>query len=333
MRKLIRASEDAKALICAGYTSCRDAGGIGALGLRDAINEGTIHGPRILAAGRPINSTYGHIGRNPLPAKYYAPDTYADGVDECIKAVRTRLREGSDFIKISTGLWGESKTYLEGGCIPSYTVKEIKAMNHEAESLGFFVMTHANGYEGIMNALEAGVFSIEYGGNHHDQKKDKKIFRTMIKNNAVWTPTTAIVWKPYEYAKKTFGWNDKEIKSWNENLFWGLRTANEMGVRIASGTDYSGSGSIGGQSMGTNNSFNLELLVRAGIPPMDVIVAATRRGAEAMRKEKDLGTLEEGKLADMIVVDGDPISDIKIFQEIERIKLVIKDGKIVVNRM
>jgi len=331
-RKAIRAAEDAKALINAGYTACRDAGGKVALGLRDAINEGTIPGPRILAAGRPINSTYGHIGRNPLPASFFAPDTYADGVAECIKAVRTRLREGSDFIKISTGLWGESKTYLEGGCIPSYTVKEIKAMNYEAESMGFFVMTHANGYEGIMNALEAGVFSIEHGGNHTDEKKDKEIFRTMIKNNAIWAPTTAIVWKPLEYTKKAFGWNDEEIKTWNENLFWGLRTANEMGVRIASSTDYSGSGSIGGRAMGTN-SFNLELLVRAGLPPMDAIVAATKRGSEAMRMEEDLGTLEEGKLADMIVIDGDPLSDIKVLQEIEKIKLVIKDGKIAVNRL
>ena len=332
-RKAIRAAEDAKALINAGYTSCRDAGGRVALGLRDAINEGTIPGPRILAAGRPINSTYGHIGRNPLPPSFFAPDTYADGVEECIKAVRTRLREGSDFIKISTGLWGESKTYLEGGCIPSYTVKEIKAMNYEAESMGFFVMTHANGYAGIMNALEAGVFSIEHGGNHTDEKKDKEMFRTIIKNNAIWAPTTAIIWKPYEYAKKAFGWSEADIKTWNENLFQSLRTANEMGVRIASSTDYSGSGSIGGQAMGTANSFNLELLVRAGLPPMDVIVAATKRGAEAMRMEEDLGTLEKGKWADMIVIDGDPIGDIKILQELENIKLVIKNGEIAVNRL
>ncbi|MBQ04671.1 hypothetical protein CL673_08230 [Candidatus Bathyarchaeota archaeon] len=332
-RRAIRAAEDAKALINAGYTSCRDAGGRVALGLRDAINEGTIPGPRILAAGRPINSTYGHIGRNPLPPSFFAPDTYADGVEECIKAVRTRLREGSDFIKISTGLWGESKTYLEGGCIPSYTVKEIKAMNYEAESMGFFVMTHANGYAGIMNALEAGVFSIEHGGNHTDEKKDKEMFRTIIKNNAIWAPTTAIIWKPYEYAKKAFGWSEADIKTWNENLFQSLRTANEMGVRIASSTDYSGSGSIGGQAMGTANSFNLELLVRAGLPPMDVIVAATKRGAEAMRMEEDLGTLEKGKWADMIVIDGDPIGDIKILQELENIKLVIKNGEIAVNRL
>ena len=332
-RRAIRAAEDAKALINAGYTSCRDAGGRVALGLRDAINEGTIPGPRILAAGRPINSTYGHIGRNPLPPSFFAPDTYADGVEECIKAVRTRLREGSDFIKISTGLWGESKTYLEGGCIPSYTVKEIKAINYEAESMGFFVMTHANGYAGIMNALEAGVFSIEHGGNHTDEKKDKEMFRTIIKNNAIWAPTTAIIWKPYEYAKKAFGWSEADIKTWNENLFQSLRTANEMGVRIASSTDYSGSGSIGGQAMGTANSFNLELLVRAGLPPMDVIVAATKRGAEAMRMEEDLGTLEKGKWADMIVIDGDPIGDIKILQELENIKLVIKNGEIAVNRL
>lgn len=332
-RKAIRAAEDARALIEAGYTSCRDAGGKIALGLRDAINEGTIIGPRIHAAGRPINSTYGHIGRNPLPPRFYEPDTYADGVAECIKAVRTRLREGSDFIKISTGLWGESKTYLKGGCIPSFTVKEIEAMNYEAESMGFFIMTHANGYEGIMNALKGGVFSIEHGGNHTDEKEDKEIFRTMIKQNSIWAPTTAIVWKPAEYTKKAFGWSDKEIKTWNENLFRALRTANEMGVRIASSTDYSGSGSIGGRSMGINNSFNLELLVRAGLSPMDVLVAATKRGAESMRMESDLGTLEEGKLADLVVLDGNPLEDIKILQSLEKINLVIKDGEIAVNRM
>ena len=85
--------------------------------------------------------------------------------------------------------------------------------------------------------------------------------------------------------------------------------------------------------MGTTNSFNLELLVRAGLQPMDVIVAATKRGAEAMRMEEDLGTLEKGKWADMIVIDGDPIGDIKILQELENIKLVIKNGEIAVNRL
>jgi imidazolonepropionase-like amidohydrolase len=337
-RRAIRAAEDARALIEAGYTSCRDAGGRVALGLRDAINEGTILGPRIQAAGRQINSTFGHIGRNPLPPRFYASDTAAmeicvDGIEECIKAVRTNLREGSDQIKICTGLWGESKTYLQGGCIPSFTVKEIAAMNYEAESMGFYIMTHANGYEGIMNALKAGVFSIEHGGNHMDEKEDKEIFRTMIKQNSIWAPTTAIVWKPVEYAKKAFGWTEKQIETWNENLFWALRTANEMGVRIASSTDYSGSGSIGGRSMGTNNSFNLELLVRAGLSPMDALVAATRRGAEAMRMEADLGTLETGKLADLVVLDGNPLEDIKILQTLEIIKLVMKDGEIAVNRM
>jgi len=331
-RRAIRAAEDAKALINAGYTACRDAGSKIALGLRDAINEGTIPGPRILAAGRGINSTYGHIGRNPLPLKFHDPNSYADGVPECMKAVRTRLREGSDFIKICTGLWGESKTYLEARCIPSLTLEEIKAMIYEAESMGFFVATHAYGYEGIMNALEGGVFSIEHGGNHTDREKNKEMFSLMIKKNAIWAPTTAIVWKPIDYAKRAYGWSEEQTKTFNENLFWALRTANEMGVRIASSTDYSGSGRIGGRAMGTN-SFNLELLVRAGFSPMDAIVAATKRGAEAMRLEKDLGTLEEGKLADIIVVDGDPLQDIKILQDVDRIKLVIKDGDIVVNRM
>ena len=184
-----------------------------------------------------------------------------------------------------------------------------------------------------MNALKGGVFSIEHGGNHTDEKEDKEIFRTMIKQNSIWAPTTAIVWKPAEYTKKAFGWSDKEIKTWNENLFRALRTANEMGVRIASSTDYSGSGSIGGRSMGINNSFNLELLVRAGLSPMDVLMAATKRGAESMRMESDLGTLEEGKLADLVVLDGNPLEDIKILQSLEKINLVIKDGEIAVNRM
>lgn len=331
-RKAIRAAEDAKALVNAGYTSCRDAGGKIALGLRDAINEGTIPGPRILAAGRSINSSFGHIGKNALPAKFFEPDARVDGVEECQKAVRTRLREGSDFIKIATGLWGESRDYLEGGCIPSFTLEEIKAMTYEAESMGFFVMSHANGYEGIKNALNGGVFSIDHGGNHLDREKDKELFRLMIKKNAIWAPTTAIVWKPVEYTKRAFGWNDEKIEEWNENLYWALRTANEMGVKIASGTDYSGSDSIGGRAMGTN-AFDLELLVIAGLSPMDTIVSATLRGAEAMRMENDLGTIEKGKLADLIVVDGDPLKDIKILQEIQRIKLVMKDGKILVNRL
>ena len=153
----------------------------------------------------------------------------------------------------------------------------------------------------------------------------------MIKKNVIWAPTTAIVWKPIDYAKRVYRWSEEQTKVFNENLFWALRTANEMGVRIASSTDYSGSSRIGGRAMGTN-SFNLELLVRAGLSPMDAIVTATKRGAEAMRLEKELGTLEEGKLADLIVVDGDPLQDIKILQDIDRLKMVFKEGDIVVNR-
>lgn len=341
-RRAMRAANDVKALINAGFTSCRDAGSKIALGLRDAINEGTIPGPRILAAGRSINSTYGHIGRRPMPVKFYESDNYADGVEECMKAVRTRLREGSDFIKIATGLWGESvgpveendpSAYLESECIPCYTVEEIKAITYEAESMGSFVISHAHG-EGVKNALDGGVFSIEHhairaGGR--DEEREKEIFKLMIEKNAIWGATPAISWKSPEYAPRGFGWSDEQRNRHNENLFWALRLALEMGVRIAGGTDYSGSSGIGGRAMGTN-AFNLELLVMAGFSPMDAIVCHTKRGAESMRMEEELGTIEEDKLADMIVVDGNPLQDIKILKNTELIKKVFKDGEIVVDR-
>ncbi|MEA1993279.1 MAG: amidohydrolase family protein [Euryarchaeota archaeon] len=322
--KTIRAVTDVKKLIEAGFTSVRCAGvSPHSLALRDAVNEGVIKGPRIQAAGRTMSQTGGHGDFHMLPLKW-ARDSeiscIADGVDECRKATRELLRDGADFIKMCTtgGVLSERDTPEES----QYTVEEIRAVVEEAKRVGKKVDTHSQGTEGIRNSVKAGVKNIVHGFY-----LDKKTCKMMIENDCVYIPTLSINHKlsteGKEHGVPEYGL--RKIKKSSEAHIESIALAYKMGVTIATGTDFIGPEII----PHGENAMELELLVSMiGMTEMEAIMASVNNGAKTMGRE-DLGTVEEGKTADLLVIDKDPIDDIRVLRDKESITYVIKEGVIV----
>jgi imidazolonepropionase-like amidohydrolase len=326
-RKAIRASMDARSMLNMGYTAVRDCGSNLGIGLKRAINEGSVPGPRIVTSGMFVHNTFGHVGPKPIPMHIaeVLGHSYADGVDECIKAVRSRLREGADFIKIASGLYGESRRFPK--CMPSYSFEEIKAISDEAHRSYTIVASHCQGKEGIITSVKAGVDTIEHGS-----ELDEECAKLMKKHDIIFTPNFFIQTAVLEAPIIRDRYSDDVKRTLEKGYFDSVRFCREQGVRIASGSDFSGGDTLFGLPMG-KNAAELQALVRAGLPPLDAIVSATKISAQALMLGDKIGTLEAGKLADLVVVNGDPLSDISMLQEEARIGMVVQGGEIVVNRL
>lgn len=327
-----RAIKDLEALINSGFTTMGDAGSIIALQLKKAEQEGTIISPRIIAAGHTLSQTFGHGDQHFLPIEYVDARTtrmptvfsslICDGVDECRKAARYALRAGADFIKImATGGVMSEKDRPE---YTQFTLEEIKAIVEEAKHAHRFVHAHAQGAEGIVNALKAGVKVIAHG-----IFIDEEGMELAKKKNAIVVPTLSIVEQILMYGKELGipEWGLRKSREVHEIHIANIKKAYEAGVKIAAGTDF-----IGGVKAFRygDNSLELQLLVeKVGMTPMDAIIAATKNAAEAVGMEKKIGTLEENKIADIIIVNGNPLEDIKVLRNPENIIMVIKNGKII----
>jgi imidazolonepropionase-like amidohydrolase len=173
-----------------------------------------------------------------------------------------------------------------------------------------------------MISLKAGVDTFE-----HAREFDEECAKLMLKEDKIYSPTLAVVIEGPDFT----GHIEEEKKLFNSWQYESLRIAHEYGVKIASGTDFSGGDGLGGRAMG-KNALDLQRLVEGGLSPMEAIVSATKVSSEAMMMEELTGTLEPGKLADMVVVNGDPLRDISMLQVENRIGLVVKGGEIVVKR-
>ena len=329
-----RAVVDAKSLLNAGFTTVVDAGGLVALHLRQAIKEGTIPGPRIVAAGPFLSQTFGHGDEHYMPAEWVDLRTtkkltpfaslLCDGEDECRKAARYALREGADFIKImATGGVMSQRDRPE---YPQFTIEEIKAIVEEAERAGRFVHAHAEGAEGIKNALKAGVKVIA----HADQIDDDGINLALEKNAVI--ATTLSISEMIIGHGPSVGIPDWALKKETElhtTAIANIRKAYKAGVKIAAGTDFSGGWLPQGK-----NAMELKLYVeKVGMKPSEALIAATRNGAEAAGLEDKVGVLAERKIADLIVVNGNPLSDINVICNPENIVLVMKEGKVYKNNL
>jgi imidazolonepropionase-like amidohydrolase len=326
-QRAIRAAMDARSMLYMGYTGARDCGSSLGIYLKRAIDEGTIEGPRIMSSGMFVHNTFGHVGPNPLPlqiAKTLGHD-YADGVDECLKAVRSRLREGADFIKIASGLYGESRRFPK--CMQSYSFDEIKAIADEAHRAYTIVASHCQGKEGVITSLKAGVDTIEHGSEFDDE-----CAKLMSEKDRIFTPNIYIQTAVLEAPIIRDRYTESVKKKLEKGYYDSIRFAMERGVRIASGSDFSGGDTLMGLSMG-KNAAELGGLVKAGLTPLQAIVAATKTSAEAMMMGGKTGTLEAGKLADVVVVNGNPLEDITMLIEEARIGMVLKGGEMVVNRL
>lgn len=331
---VVRATSDLFKLIMAGYTTVGDAGGLIAAKLKPAIEEGTICGPRVVAAGLPLSPTFGHGDIHYLPidwvdyrsSKKLRPlmTLICDGADECRKAARYALREDADFIKImATGGVLSQKDRPE---YRQFTLEEIKAIVDEARATGRFVHAHAQGAEGIKNALIGGVKVIA-----HAIFIDDEGIELAIKNNAILVPTFSIVHRLLEIGDKIGvpEWGLKKSREVYEAHIENIKKAYNRGAKIATGTDY-----VGGFFPMGGNSLEITLLIeKIGMTPIEALRAATSTAAEAVGLHKEIGRIAPGYSADLIVVKENPIENPKCLLNADNIVLVMKNGEIYKNKL
>jgi imidazolonepropionase-like amidohydrolase len=246
----------------------------------------------------------------------------ADGVEGVRKAVRERFRAGSDFIKIFAT--GDVYSRGTGPDIRRFTLEEIKTIVDEAHAVSKKVAAHAEGTAGIKNAANGGVDTIEHG-----VYLDDEACQLMKRNNVILVPTLAVMRNIVAEGIEA-GMLPEAVSKGQEAAKAhqaSVSKAHEAGVKIAMGSDtFMGVFSHG------QNARELQALVEAGLTPMEAIVASTKTGAETLGLQGQIGTLEPGKIADIIIVDGDPLQDIRILQDPKKIRLVMKAGEIAVLR-
>ena len=320
---LLSAVPNARATLEAGITTARDAGGAPA-GVKMAIERGFFPGPRLLVAVTLLSQTGGH-GDFYLPCcinlmehpPHDVPSGVVDGVDEMRQRVREILRAGADWIKLCTS--GGVLSPSDSPHSAQFTVEEIAVAVYEAAAQDKRCMAHAQSTRGIKNALEAGVATIEHG-----IYLDDEAIEMMRERGAYLVPTLVAPEDVLERAAAKPGMlppyaieKARAVMATHRESF---RRAVEAGVKIAMGTD-TGVGPHGG------NARELKLMVEhGGMTPMQAIVASTRTAAELLRMDDHIGTIETGKLAELLVVDGDPLSDIGVLAERSRLALVMKGG-------
>jgi imidazolonepropionase-like amidohydrolase len=322
--KLLYAVPHSRATLEAGITMVRDVGMTPA-GVRQAIEKKMFPGPRLQVSVSIMSQTGGRLdGHLPCCADQFAgnlpdvPSFVVDGPGEVRKKVREILRAGADWIKLCAtgGILAPNDNPLN----TQFSLEELEAAVAEAATQGKEVCAHALGTQGVKNALIAGAVSIEHGVWLDDEAiqmfKAKNAFlvatllaEVSILERAEKQPGAVA---PYAITKTRQAINDHRAS---------FRKAVEAGVNIAMGTD-------AGACDHGDNIRELELMVYNGMTPMQSIVASTLNSAKLLRVDKKLGSLEEGKLADILVVDGDPLADIRILQDKTRLVAILKDGEI-----
>ena len=301
----------AERTLMAGFTTVRDLGGSGVnISLRNAINKGIVKGPRVYTAGKAIATTGGHADptngyRQDLMGDPGPVDGVVDGPDECRKAVRQRYKEGSDWIKITAT--GGVLSVAKSGSNPQFTEEEIKAIVETAKDYGFKVAVHAHGAEGMKRAIRAGVNSIEHGTYMDDEAM------ALAKQYGTWYVPTLTAGSSVADSAKKPGYYPDVITSKALEIGPKIKAtfakAYKMGVKIAFGTD------AGVYKHGLN-WLEFGYMIEAGMKPMDAIKSATISAAELLGEKDKLGSIEVNKLADIVAVDGDPLTDSKVFGKV-----------------
>jgi imidazolonepropionase-like amidohydrolase len=323
--RTLRTAKVLQQTLAAGYTTVRDAAGLDA-GFKRAIDEGLIGGPRLVLS-LVIISPIGGIGDRVSPSGFSCcvpndpllPDGVVNSLADVRPVVRRVVRAGADVIKCAT-TGGASSRPGHGPMDGAFNLDEMQALVEEAHALDRRVICHALGGRGLRIAVEAGVDSIDHGC-YLDE--DPELLDLMARRGIFFVPTFAV----YDYHRKSPMPHVRErAQQLEEHHVASLRRALAAGVKVAAGTDAGGHGH-------PPNAIEIACLVRAGMTPLQALCAATGWAAECIGREQDLGTIEKGKLADLVVIAGDPLADVTILQNPERIALVIKGGEIVANRL
>ncbi|QJW90960.1 amidohydrolase family protein [Spirosoma taeanense] len=315
-----KAAKHARTTLLAGFTTVRDLGGSGVnVSLRNAVNQGLVDGPRILTVGKSIATTGGHAD----PTNGYRRDLMGDpgpaeGVinspEDARKAVRQRYKEGADLIKITAT--GGVLSNAKDGSGPQFTEEEVKAVVDAAKDYGFPVAAHAHGAEGMKRAIRAGVQTIEHGTYMDDEAI------ALFKKHGTYFVPTIIAGKTVADSARMFGYYPALVRpkalAIGPKIQATFGKAYKAGVNIAFGTD-------AGVYLHGYNAKEFEYMVEAGMPPVEALKSALMTNARLLGMDTQIGSIEAGKLADIIAVDDCPIQNIKTLQTV---RFVMKDGKV-----
>jgi imidazolonepropionase-like amidohydrolase len=309
----------AQRTLLAGFTTVRDLGDSfrASIALRNAINAGKLPGPRIFASGKSIATTGGHADPTNgwaahLGGRVGPTEGVVDGPWDAAEAVRQRYKEGSDTIKITAT--GGVLSIAKSGLNPQFTEEEIRAIVTTARDYGFKVAAHAHGAEGMKRAVRAGVDTIEHG-----TFMDDETMALMKQRGTFYVPTISAGRWVFDRSQEA-GFFPEIVRpkaaSVGPQIQSTFAKAWRAGVPILFGTDT-------GVSAHGDNGREFRYMVEAGMPPMAAIKSATSATARFLEIDDRLGSVQVGKIADLVGVPGDPLGDITVM---ERVNLVIKDG-------
>jgi imidazolonepropionase-like amidohydrolase len=316
-----RAMRRAEECLMQGFTTVRDAGGAD-YGFRLALEEGHFPGPRLLVSGNYISQTGGH-GDKRRRAEWIEPvgccvgmiGSIADGEAEVRKAVREQIRRDVDQIKIMAS--GGAMSPSDELDTTQFTVAEMRAAVEEAQAVGKYVLSHAYSDSAVRRAIEAGVRSIEHGNLIREAAAQA------IKDAGAFLVPTMVTYEAIYREGKRYGIGDHQIRKIDmarEQSLQGLTHAYRAGCKIGSGSDLLG-------DMMTQRAVEFELKGQV-MKPMEVLMSATKVNAELFRMQDRIGTVEPGKYADLIAVAGDPLRNLRVFQNLDNLKVIMKGGRI-----
>lgn len=315
----LRGANYAQVTLEAGFTTVRNLGDSynETIALRNAISKGIATGPRIYTGGKSIATTGGHADPSNGFAHLLRPDVgptqgVVNGEVEAREAVRARYQDGADVIKITAT--GGVLSVAKSGQNPQFMTDELDAIVQTAKDYGMTVAVHAHGKEGMKRAIEAGVDSIEHGTYMDDE------IRALMKKKGTYYVPTILAGKFVAEKAKIDGFFPELVRpkaaAIGPLIQITFERAHKAGVKIAFGTD-------SGVSAHGDNAKEFALMVEAGMSPANALLSATVNSAELLGISDILGTLSEGKLADIVAVSGNPLEDISVM---ESVSFVMKDG-------
>jgi imidazolonepropionase-like amidohydrolase len=315
-----RAMKRAEECLLQGFTTVRDAGGAD-YGFRQVLEEGHFPGPRLLVSGRYLSQTGGHGDKrrraewtDPIDCCVGMIGMIADGPDEVRRAARENLRRDVDQIKIMAS--GGAMSPSDELDTTQYTVAEMRAAVEEAQAVGKYVLAHAYSDSAVRNAIAAGVRSIEHGN------LIREAAARAIKEAGAFLVPTMITYEMIYREGKRYGIGDHQIQKINlarEQSVAGLGYAYRAGCQIGSGSDLLG-------DMAAQRAVEFELKAQV-MTPMEVLLSATKVNAALFRMSDKIGTVEPGKYADLIVVAGNPLKNLRVLQSPENLRVIMKGGR------